>query len=92
MNSFISLLLNKNPETRLGGSYANLKKHSVFSKIEWHEIISKKMKPLFEIPESKLVDLSSLKAKTKPLKEVLRMPNKAAVNRKDYDANWDAVF
>jgi hypothetical protein len=50
INSFISLLLNKNPETRLGGSYANLKKHSVFAKIEWHEIISKKMKPLFEIP------------------------------------------
>jgi hypothetical protein len=33
VNSFISLLLNKNPETRLGGSYANLKKNSVFSKI-----------------------------------------------------------
>lgn len=33
INSFISLLLNKNPETRLGGSYANLKKNSVFSKI-----------------------------------------------------------
>jgi hypothetical protein len=30
INSFISLLLNKNPETRLGGSYANLKKHGAF--------------------------------------------------------------
>ena len=50
------------------------------------------MKPLFEIPENKLVDLSSLKEKTKPLKEVLRIQNKAVVNRKDFDANWDAVF
>lgn len=35
MNSFISLLLNKNPETRLGGSFTNLKKNAIFSNIEW---------------------------------------------------------
>jgi cGMP-dependent protein kinase len=39
INSFISLLLNKNPETRLGGSFANLKKNPVFSGIEWVPII-----------------------------------------------------
>ncbi len=57
-----------------------------------HEIISKKMKPLFEIPEAKLIDLSGLKAKTKPLKEVLRMPVRVPINRKDFDPNWDAIF
>lgn len=35
MNAFISLLLNKNPETRLGGSFTNLKKNTIFSNIEW---------------------------------------------------------
>ena len=50
------------------------------------------MKPLFEIPESKLIDLSALKSKTKPLKEIIRMPNKGAFNRKDFDPNWDSVF
>lgn len=50
------------------------------------------MKPVFEIPENKLADLSSLKNKTKPLKEVLKVPSKAAINRKDFDPNWDAAF
>jgi len=36
INAFITLLLSKNPETRLGGSFSNLKKNHVFEKIEWH--------------------------------------------------------
>lgn len=39
LNTFISQLLNKNQESRLGGSFANLKKNEVFSKIEWVIII-----------------------------------------------------
>lgn len=35
VNSLIILLLNKNPENRMGGSFANLKKHSAFEKISW---------------------------------------------------------
>ena len=35
INAFISMLLNKNPESRLNGSFANLKKHAIFDKIEW---------------------------------------------------------
>jgi hypothetical protein len=35
INSLISLLLNKNPESRLGGSFVNLKKHKAFEKIPW---------------------------------------------------------
>lgn len=50
------------------------------------------MKPIFDIPENKLIDLSGLKNKTKPLKEVLKVPNKIAINRKDFDPNWDATF
>lgn len=50
------------------------------------------MKPAFEIPENKLVDLSSLKNKTKPLKEVLKTPSKSTINRKDLDPSWDAAF
>jgi hypothetical protein len=34
-NSFISQLLNKNAEARLGGSFSNLKKHAVFDNISW---------------------------------------------------------
>ena len=33
INSFITLLLNKNPESRLSGSFNNLKKHQIFDKI-----------------------------------------------------------
>jgi cGMP-dependent protein kinase len=33
INAFISILLNKNPESRLGGSFNNLKKHPVFQEI-----------------------------------------------------------
>jgi hypothetical protein len=33
INSFISLLLNKNPETRLGGSFTNLKQNPVFENL-----------------------------------------------------------
>jgi len=35
VNSFICLLLNKSPESRLGGSFSNLKKHPAFEKISW---------------------------------------------------------
>lgn len=51
VNSFICLLLNKNAETRLGGSFSNLKKNPIFAQVEWHELINKKIKPAFEIPK-----------------------------------------
>jgi cGMP-dependent protein kinase 1 len=51
MNSFISLLLNKNPETRLGGSFTNIKKNPIFAQVEWHQLINKDIKPAFEIPK-----------------------------------------
>lgn len=35
VNALISLLLNKNADSRLGGSFANLKKHKAFEKIPW---------------------------------------------------------
>lgn len=34
-NSFITQLLNKNPELRLGGSYNALKRHPFLSSIDW---------------------------------------------------------
>jgi len=57
-----------------------------------HELISKKTKPVFEFPADKIVDLSNLKAKTKSLKEILKVPGKPAMNRKDYDQHWDSIF
>lgn len=35
INSFITMLLAKNPESRLGGSFSNLKKHPIFAKFSW---------------------------------------------------------
>lgn len=35
INSFITLLLNKNPEIRTGGSFTNLKKHPAFDRMSW---------------------------------------------------------
>ncbi len=34
-NAFVTVLLNKNSDARLCGSYSNLKKHEFFQKIEW---------------------------------------------------------
>lgn len=57
-----------------------------------HELISKKTKPVFEFPASKVVDLTTLKTKMKPLKEMLKFPGKPAINRKDFDQHWDSIF
>lgn len=50
------------------------------------------MKPLFEVPKDKLIDLDKLKLKTRPLKSVLKIPTKISINRKDLASNWDDTF
>lgn len=90
-NSFVSQLLSKNPDSRLGGSYSDLKKHPFFQGFDWHQLINKKMKPCFELPKEKLVNCEKLKAGAKPLKSVLK-PQKAPVLRKDMKENWDECF
>ena len=35
INHLITILLNKNPESRLGGSYIALKKNAAFEGINW---------------------------------------------------------
>jgi|JI9StandDraft_1071089.scaffolds.fasta_scaffold39162_5 hypothetical protein len=50
------------------------------------------MKPKFEVPKDKLIDLDKLKLKTRPVKSVLKIPTKSAINRKDLAPNWDEVF
>lgn len=56
------------------------------------DLISKSMKPCFEVPKDKLVDMEKLKSKSKPLKSSLKIPSKAVVNRKDLPSNWDEIF
>lgn len=90
-NSFISQLLSKNPDSRLGGSYSDLKKHLFFQGFDWHQLINKKMKPCFELPKEKLVNCEKLKIGSKPLKAVLK-PQKPPVLRKDMKENWDECF
>ena len=67
-NSFVSQLLSKNPDSRLGGSYSDLKKHVFFQGFDWHQLINKKMKPCFELPKDRLVNCEKLKPNAKPLK------------------------
>lgn len=50
------------------------------------------MKPRFDIPQDRLINLEKLKAKTKPLKGVLKTPSKVSINRKDLASNWDEAF
>jgi hypothetical protein len=57
-----------------------------------HDLISKKLKPCFEVSHDKLIDFEKLKPKSKPLKSVLRVPPKVTINRKDLAANWDEAF
>jgi hypothetical protein len=81
-NSFISQLLSKNADSRLGGSFSDLKKHSFFNNFDWHQLINKKMKPCFELPKEKILNCEKLKNNTKPLKNILK-PSKNTVVRKD---------
>lgn len=81
-NAFISQLLSKNADSRLGGSYSDLKKHAFFQGFDWHQLINKKMKPCFELPKEKLINCEKLKANSKPLKGVLK-PQKPPVLRKE---------
>ncbi len=81
-NSFISQLLNKNPDSRLGGSYSDLKKHLFFQGFDWHALVNKKMKPCFELPKDKLINSEKLKMSSKSLKLALK-PQKPPVLRKD---------
>ena len=50
------------------------------------------MKPKFDVPRDKLIDLEKLKQKTKPLRSVLKTPSKLIIKRKDLAANWDEFF
>ena len=54
-----------------------------------HDLLSKTMKPKFEVPQNKMIDLDKLKLKTKPLRSVLKNPSKMIIKRKDLQANWD---
>jgi hypothetical protein len=57
-----------------------------------HDLISKKLKPYFEVSHDKLIDFEKLKPKSKPLKSVLKVPPKVIINRKDLAVNWDEAF
>lgn len=50
------------------------------------------MKPKFDVPQDRLINLEKLKLKTKPLNSVLKSPSKLSINRKDLAANWDEAF
>ncbi len=50
------------------------------------------MRPCFDIPKDKLLDLEKLKAKSRPLKSVLKIPTKISIARKDLAPNWDETF
>lgn len=71
-NSFISQLLSKNADSRLGGSYSDLKKHMFFQGFDWHQLMNKKMKPCFELPKDKLINTEKLKSSSKPIKMALK--------------------
>lgn len=81
-NTFISQLLSKNPDSRLGGSYTDLKKHAFFNGFDWHQLINKKMKPCFDLPRDKLINCEKLKLGAKPLKNALKQ-QKPPILRKD---------
>jgi len=50
------------------------------------------MRPCFDIPKEKLMDLEKLKTKAKSLKSVLKIPTKINIARKDLPVNWDETF
>jgi hypothetical protein len=47
------------------------------------------LKPCFEVPKEKLLDIEKLKSKAKPLKMALKIPTKVAITRTDLAPNWD---
>lgn len=68
----------------MNGNYENLRKHPFLSNICWNDLINKKTKPVFEIPQNKLIEVEKLMRKTKILRNEIRIPEKTHLtNKKD---------
>lgn len=98
VKEFINQLLSKNPASRLGGNFDNLKAHSWFMGLNWDKIISKELKAPY-VPKLAPLDIeieNALKG-NKVLDEIIsKVENKEEIpkskRRTQAPANWDEEF
>lgn len=96
VKEFINQLLSKNPASRLGGSFENLKAHSWFVGLNWDKVLSKQLKAPYmpEIPSFE-EDIETALKNLKNLEDIIsKIESKADIpkNKKKSAANWDEVF
>ncbi|OMJ84878.1 hypothetical protein SteCoe_13936 [Stentor coeruleus] len=98
VKEFINQLLSKNPASRLGGNFDNLKAHSWFMGLNWDKIISKELKAPY-VPKLAPLDVeieNALKG-NKVLDDIIsKVENKEEVpkskRRTQAPGNWDEEF
>ncbi|KAM3140588.1 hypothetical protein pb186bvf_007400 [Paramecium bursaria] len=95
----IGQLLSKQPESRLGSSYASLKAHQWFDDFDWDRLFSKSLPPPYIPPEDRMMAQWEMNQKFQQAKPVVyeikaKQQQQRIKYRKDLakDPNWDAVF
>lgn len=91
-NSLIIRLLNRNSESRLGESYADLKNHEFFKQIDWNQLLERKIVPCFKPPKDYLIKVDALMKNQKPIDYYLKHTPQPGIKRTDVNANWDSCF
>lgn len=98
VKEFINQLLSKNPASRLGGNFDNLKAHSWFMGLNWDKIISKELKAPY-VPKLAPLDIeieNALKGNKVLDKIISKVENKEEIpkskRRTQAPANWDEEF
>jgi cGMP-dependent protein kinase 1 len=98
IKEFINQLLSKNPASRLGGNFDNLKSHPWFMGLKWEKILSKELKAPY-IPKLAPLDIEVENAlrNNKTLEEVIgKQEGKDEVPKAKRKAppppNWDSEF
>ncbi|OMJ89801.1 hypothetical protein SteCoe_7976 [Stentor coeruleus] len=92
-------LLSKNPATRLGGSFENLKAHHWFIGINWEKIVRRELPtPYVPILSTILHDAETALKQRKPLDEVItkaekhdEIPKPRPI-KEGFNVNWDEEF
>eukprot|EP01017_Pseudomicrothorax_dubius_P023633 TRINITY_DN2520_c0_g1_i2.p1 TRINITY_DN2520_c0_g1~~TRINITY_DN2520_c0_g1_i2.p1 ORF type:complete len:815 (+),score=191.06 TRINITY_DN2520_c0_g1_i2:35-2479(+) len=91
----IDQLLNRNPEQRLGGSYAALKAHAWFDNFDWEKLSDRDLKAPFTPPKEKLMNEDTIFnhfQQRKPLIDEITKEYANDMQKESAEVMWDKEF